>query len=314
MEHSDDLHRIPPLRRHLQAVRSGFAAPEVLEPRPPDALAVGELAGDDFARSQLDLFTTLIEAVGSADALWCLDGARLPDEAFDWSSVEPGDVEFVEQVLAASDECCRLVLDTEFRTITRRILARVAERDPRPLRRSKHAARCAASLVWLACEANAAFGWGRRRSAAWIWSWFGVGNCSDRGRSLYRAAGLEPEDGMSRDGPMPLGDPSLLHSSFRATLVVQRDHMLEIAARRRTWSVTATDGNKLSVEVRARPTSVVHAVKGIRTDSGRAEVFIGFGERVEDADFVALTVPDAHELVRRVQLALDAGLPKLSGA
>ena len=54
-------------------------------------------------------------------------------------------------------------------------------------------------------------------------------------------------------------------------------------------------------------------VKGVVTDTGRATVLIGFGEQVDDADFVAPTVPDAHELVRTVQLALDASLPKLGG-
>lgn len=42
-------------------------------------------------------------------------------------------------------------------------------------------------------------------------------------------------------------------------------------------------------------------------------MLIGFGEPREDAEFVALTVPDAHELVRRVQLALDASRPNLGG-
>ena len=61
--------------------------------------------------------------------------------------------------------------------------------------------------------------------------------------------------------------------------------------------------------MRASPTKVVDAVKGVLLDSGRATVIVGFGEQVDDADFVALTVPDAHELVRRVQLALDTPLP-----
>ena len=50
--------------------------------------------------------------------------------------------------------------------------------------------------------------------------------------------------------------------------------------------------------MRASPTKVVYAVKGVLLDSGRATVIVGFGEQVDDADFVDLTVPDAHELVR----------------
>lgn len=222
--------------------------------------------------------------------MWRLDAIPLPDDPFDWSVVEPRDVAFVEQVLALSDRCCAEMLDIEFRTVTRRILARVAGRDPRPFRRSPHAARC----------------------AAWLWAWFGVGNCSDRGRSLWRAAGLE-SDPWSCPDTLLLGDPALLHSGMRAHLVMRRDVMLEVAGRRRTWSVAETDGTSARVAVRAAPTKVVYSVKGVAADTGRATVLIGFGEQVDDAHFVALTVPDAHELVRRVQLALDAPLPGVGG-
>jgi hypothetical protein len=304
MDSSHDFDRPDALRRHLRAVSAAFNRPD---PPALDALP-GMLAGDEFARRQLDLFTHLIDAVGDADALWRLDASPLPDEPFDWSVVEPRDVAFVEQVLALSDRCCVEILDVEFRTVTRRILARVAGRDPRPFRRSPDAARCAASLVWLAGQANGEFGRRGRRAAAWLWAWFGVGNCSDRGRSLRSAAGLEP-DPPSWSEPLSLGDPALLHSGVRARLVAQRDLMLEVAGRRRTWSVPEIDGTSARVEVRAAPTKVVYSVKGVLADTGRATVLIGFGEHVDDADFVALTVPEAHELVRRVQSALDASLP-----
>ncbi len=54
-------------------------------------------------------------------------------------------------------------------------------------------------------------------------------------------------------------------------------------------------------------------MKGVLADTGRATVLIGFGEQLADAEFVALTVPDAHELVRRVQLALGTSLPRRGG-
>ena len=59
------------------------------------------LAGDDFTRSQVDLFSHLIEAVGDVDALWRLDARPLPDEPFDWSVVDPADVPFVRDVARA---------------------------------------------------------------------------------------------------------------------------------------------------------------------------------------------------------------------
>jgi hypothetical protein len=170
MDSFRDPGRTDALRRHLRAVGSCFDAPEASDPPPLDDRASGTLPGDDFARRQLDLFTHLIEAVGDADALWRLDTTPLPDEPFDWSAVEPRDVAFVNEVLALSDRCCIEMLDTEFRTATRRILARVARRDPRPFRRSPHVARCGASLVWLAGQASGEFGRGSRRSAAWLWA------------------------------------------------------------------------------------------------------------------------------------------------
>jgi hypothetical protein len=38
-------------------------------------------------------------------------------------------------------------------------------------------------------------------------------------------------------------------------------------------------------------------------------VLVGFGEHLEDAEFMSLSIPDAHDLVRQVQAALDTALP-----
>ena len=293
--------------RHLRAVDAGFLRTD----RRADEHDPPELAGDDFTRRQLDLFDHLIEAVGSADALWRLDVKPLPDEPFDWSAVQPEDKEFVAEVLALSDHCCDEAFDFEFRTAARRILARVARNDPRPLRRHRHAARCAAALVWLVGSANGDFGRGGRLRASLLWRWFGVGDCQGRAHTLRRAAGLEPEDRYGWDDPMMLGDPALLHSWMRGRLVDQRDRMLDVAERRRTWSVIGDDGRSARVEVRARPTKVVHSTKAVLRDSGRAIVLVGFGEHLEDAEFLSLTIPDAHDLVRHVQHALDTALPRV---
>jgi hypothetical protein len=293
--------------RHLRAVEAGFLrTDDRTDDDPP------ELAGDDFTRRQLDLFDHLIEAVGSADALWRLDVKPLPDEPFDWTAVQPEDKEFVAEVLALSDHCCEEAFDFEFRTAARRILARVARNDPRPFRRHPHAARCAASLVFLVGSANGDFGRGGRLPSSLLWRWFGVGDCAGRARTLRRAAGLGSDgryDGWS--DPTTLGDPALLHSWMRGRLVDQRDRLLDVAERRRTWSVIGDDGRSARVVVRARPTKVVHSAKAVLRDSGRAIVLVGLGEQLEDAEFLSLTVPDAHDLVRHVQHALDTALPRV---
>jgi len=307
MDFSSDASSAGATVRHLRAVGAGFLPTDHHADHEP-----GELAGDDFTRRQLDLFDHLIEAVGDADALWRLDVTPLPDEPFDWTAVQPEDRDYVAEVLALSDRCCDAAFDVEFRTAARRILARVARNDPRPLRRHQHAARCAASLVFLVGSANGEFGRGGRLPSSLLWRWFGVGDCCGRAHTLRRAAGLEPEDGRRWcDDPMLLGDPALLHSWMRGRLVDQRDRLIDVAERRRTWSVIGNDGRSARVEVRARPTKVVHSTKAVLRDSGRAIVLVGFGEQLDDAEFVSLTVPDAHDLVRQVQAALDTALPRV---
>ena len=132
------------------------------EPNRPASLMLSE-DEDSFARRQLDLFTDLIEAVGSAEALWSLDADSLPDELLDESAVDPADLPFVTQVAARVDTVTAIVFDTEHRTIGRRILERVARREPQVLRRRADVDRCAAALVWLVLHAN---GSGHRRCRA----------------------------------------------------------------------------------------------------------------------------------------------------
>ena len=41
------------------------------------------------------------------------------------------------------------------------------------------------------------------------------------------------------------------------------------------------------------------------------KVIVGFGDRVDDAHYLALSVPDAHSLVHQVQSALEAPIPRI---
>ena len=61
--------------------------------------------------------------------------------------------------------------------------------------------------------------------------------------------------------------------------------------------------------MRAAPMKLVVAGKGIVAEGTRATVVVGLGDNLDDADFFSLSIPDAHELVRLVQHALDAPLP-----
>jgi hypothetical protein len=266
---------------------------------------------DDFARRQLDLFRELIEIVGSAEALWDLDADPLPDEPLDRSAVDPVDLPFVTQVVTRIDTLTTIVFDTEHRTIARRILARVAARDPSVLRRRLDVDRCAAALVWLVLHANHTVARGGRLRAQFVWDWFGVGNCSGRGRTLRRAAGLDvdADDPAPPWHPLPLGDATLLHSRYRAGLIRRRDILLDIARERRTFSIESIDTRAAQIRLNAQRVTLAGAWKGVIAAEGRAAVVVGFGDDPERARYVMLSIPDARDLVRLVQQALDSPLP-----
>lgn len=275
----------------------------------PDAMPYDFDACERLEREARDesLFSGLIALVGDAPALRALDADPIPDEPFDWSAVEPEDRSFVAAVVGATDRCCDGLLDVEFRTIVRRIVARVARRDPRAFRRSTNVARTAAAFVWLAGRANGEFGRRGPRSAHRLWDWFGVGSAADRARSLRSAAGLEPSSLPHElwSDEMALGDVSLLHSNYRAQLIRRRDSILEFEERRRTWK-PRDDG---TVEVKARPAEVVVAGRAAVVGSAAPMLLLGLGEDVEHADFFSLTIAEAKSLVARVQHALDGPPP-----
>ena len=69
----------------------------------------------------------LRNAAGGDEALRALDDRPLPDEDFDWAGI-PVDVhDKVAEVLGLVDACCDDLLDVEYRTACRRLLARVAD-------------------------------------------------------------------------------------------------------------------------------------------------------------------------------------------
>lgn len=252
----------------------------------------------------------LIERVGSATILEALTADPLPDEPFDWSAVMDEDRAFVAEVLVLADRCCDEMLDVEFRTIARRILARCARGEPRALRRSANRARFAAGLVWLAGKANGEFALRSRWNADSLWLWFGVNSCSERGISIRKAACLIPEPRTweplyDRDPTIKLGDPSLLHSRTRAQLMQRRDTARGVEARplgAHAWSMLA-DGK--TAEVRARPARAVAVLKGNIANTGRVQMMIGLGESLPGASFFALSIPDAYDLLDRLEHALD---------
>jgi hypothetical protein len=163
------------------------------------------------------MLESLARRVGSAEALATLDDRPLPDEAFDWSRV-PDDIQpSLREVLALTDRYCEEALDHEYRTIVRRLVARAVERDPGVFRKGRTPT-TAAGLVWVAGHGSELF---REITVTSMAAWFGVTSSatSTRGQALRKAAGVRNEMPWQPE----LGDPTLLHSKMRRSLITRRD-------------------------------------------------------------------------------------------
>jgi hypothetical protein len=262
------------------------------------------------AEPRHDLFSSLLPHVDDLPALLDLDAERLPDEGFDWSGVDSQDRAIVAAVLERCDAACDELLDTEFRTIARRILAMLATRDPRPLRRTTNHDRLAAGIVWLAGRGNGEFG--RRaprwRSARQVADWFGVTNCADRGQSIRKAAGLVPEvidPYASFLDATPLGSIALLHSKTRRLLITHRDARIRIESERRRWSLSP-DGR--TVACRATRVGPLAVTRGHDAESNQTTLLValgGPGVALDEADLYGLSLSEARRLVEMLRRALE---------
>ncbi|MGH3906690.1 MAG: DUF6398 domain-containing protein [Pseudonocardiaceae bacterium] len=201
-------------------------------PQGPAALlaAMGALAPDgpplddeplEYHEIMLD---TLRRAVGGEDALDRLDATALPDEPFAWDAI-PADVhDRVAEVLALVDRCCDELLDVEYRTACRRLLAGAAGGDPEIFRRRSRAATAAAAVCWVIGKANKLFdpyGGELRLQVKDLVGHFGIaqGGVSQRSEPLLRAIGVDPH----QYGAMDLGSPDYLTSARRAQIIAFRD-------------------------------------------------------------------------------------------
>lgn len=189
-------------------------------PWPP----IGALPAEESATFHEIMLDTLRHAVGGEDALNELDATPLPDEPFAGDGV-PSDVhDRVAEVLALIDRFCDELLDTEYRTACRRLLARAAASDPEIFRRRCKPATAAAAICWVIGKANMLFDpdIGRRKMLVKdLAEHFGVGQSgvSQRSGPLLRAIGVNP----SQYGTVDLGSTDYLTSARRARIIERRD-------------------------------------------------------------------------------------------
>lgn len=164
---------------------------------------------------------SVADAVGGKEELDRLDTQPLPDEEFDWSDIPEDIAATVSAVLDAADRCCAELLNVEYRTVCRRVLARVARRAPEAFRRRASTVTAAAAVVWIAGKGNGLFDFGSPVRSSHIVEHFGIKSSpSQRGGTFLRAAGF-PGNGYH----VQYGSPEYLVSSQRESLIAARDRL-----------------------------------------------------------------------------------------
>jgi hypothetical protein len=184
----------------------------------------GPPESENFEHSMLDW---LALDVGDPIQLAQLDDDPLPDEPFRCDGISVDVRARVNEVLALSDRCCDEMLDVEFRTACRRVLARVASREPEIFCRKGRAETAAAALVWTVGKANDLFeqrvGGIQVRD---LMSHFGLRQSSvaQRAATMLRAGGFSDDTCIVR-----LGSPDYLVAARRRRMIRMRESYRQLA-------------------------------------------------------------------------------------
>jgi hypothetical protein len=209
----------------------------IRSPRPqgPAALmaAMGVPVGDGALGADVDpwsidagyaelMLDALGRGVGGRAQLAALDDVPLPDEPFAWDEI-PDDIgDRVGEVLALTDRCCDELLDVEYRTACRRLLADVAVADPQIFRRRSRTDTAAAAIAWVVGKANRLFEtYMTGVAVADVVGWFGVtGSPSQRAATMLRALGID-----ATAHAVDLGTDRYLVSDRRRDVIARRDRL-----------------------------------------------------------------------------------------
>jgi hypothetical protein len=184
----------------------------------------GPEESENFKHSMLDW---LALDVGGPIQLERLDDDPLPDEPFRWEGIPDDVTARVHEVLVLIDRCCEEMLDFEYRTACRRVLARVASTEPEVFRRKGRAETAAAALVWTVGKANDLF---EQRTGGMqvsdLMNHFGLGQSSvaQRAATMLRAGGFHDDTYYVR-----LGAPDYLVAAGRRRIITMRDRYRQLA-------------------------------------------------------------------------------------
>jgi Domain of unknown function (DUF6398) len=209
---------------HPQGPMALLAAIGAIDPDGP--WDMGDSDVEDFGDHRSFMLELLREAAGGDEALRALDDVPLPDEAFDWTGIADDVREKVVEILTLCDGCCDELLDVEYRTACRRVLARAARGDPAVFRRKGRSDTAAAAICWIVGKDNDLFTpSGGGLLVRDLMAHFGLAQSgvSQRAETLMKAAGFDPN---ARRWDVRLGVPELLVSRRRRHLIELRDEYL----------------------------------------------------------------------------------------
>jgi hypothetical protein len=170
------------------------------------------------------MLSLLERDVGGPEALAQLDDVPLPDEPFDWTGIADDIRDRVSEVLMLADACCDELLDVEYRTAARRVLARVATNGPEVFRRRGGANTAAGAICWWLCQINTTrtVG-GRRLSQKALLGYLGIrsGGIASRAGTLLESARLPSYvDEFGRE--ITVASPEYLVSAGRREILARR--------------------------------------------------------------------------------------------
>jgi hypothetical protein len=151
-----------------------------------------------------------------------LDDHVLPDEGFPWTQIPDAISDQVTKIVDLCDECCDELLDVEYRTACRRLLARVAAGQPEVFARRARPETSAAAICWIIGKANNLFSHtGGPMFVKDLMAHFGLtrSGASQRASTFLRAGGFNSD----HYGGMNLGSPDFLVSTRRRRIIEQRD-------------------------------------------------------------------------------------------
>lgn len=209
-------------KRPRSSPRSNVAGPKAKKGQAGqlqlDLSVVSRESWQDLARAGLEA------AVGGAEPLAELDDEPLPDEPFTGQGIPADLTTSVGAALGLIDRFCERVLDIEYRTACRRLLARAARNDPDAFRSGTRAETNAAAVCWVIGRANGLFDREPALLVKDVMEFFGVkGSASQRGLRLIEAAGLEADMSYAA---AKLGTVDLLVSDQRRHLIERRNQLL----------------------------------------------------------------------------------------